>query len=358
MVASHPTMGRPPPALRRRLRRVHAAIRDARLLAAQFRGSIAVFLLVIFGGGTVLWSSYEAKTLTWPQAVYAAYQMVFFQSSLDFPSAWHLQLMFFAIPLLGLVVLVDGIARFGALLVDKSKRGEEWQKVMAGTYRDHLVLCGLGHVGYRVAEQLMKLGEEFVAVGHDTKFATTLREAGVPVLIGDVRQESLLRAANVPLARSIVIATDDDLANLDVAITARNLSPAIRVVARMFDSELATKVQQAFGIHMVFSTSALAAPDIALAALDKHVRHSFYVGDALLNVAELEVAATSRFTNRTLEELEREMDVTVVVHRRGTALSLHPTADTRLQPGDRILLLGTLERLGELARAGLAFHGR
>ena len=84
--------------------------------------------------------------------------------------------------------------------------------------------------------------------------------------------------------KAIVVATQDELTNLDIALDARELNPGIKVVMRMFDAKLAEKVRRGFGIHTAFSTSALAAPVFAAAATRAQIDHSFYVDDVLMNI--------------------------------------------------------------------------
>lgn len=340
----------------RRLRRLFwAQIRDLRILLRQFFWSILGFNLLIVLGGWALHRYYHTPPVDYAQGCYAVFTLIFFQPELDFPGAdepW-LRFMFFAVPLVGLGFLAEGLIRFGVLLFNKSMRGEKWQVVLASTYSNHIILCGLGHVGYRVAQELHELGEDFVCVAHESKFTEQIKRLDVPVLLGDARDEHLMEALNVEKARAIIIATDDDLANLETAINARSRNPDIRIVVRMFDAELAGKVQSAFGIHLAFSTSQLSAPAVALAAVDKRVLHSFYVGEELYNVVELAVESNSRYAGKTLEDFESASQVTVVVHRRGTEVKPHPPASIVLQPDDTLTLLCSVKTLGELSRQGL-----
>ena len=154
-------------------------------------------------------------------------------------------------------------------------------------------------------------------------------------------------------ARCIVVATDDDLANLETVINARNRNPGIRAVVRLFDPALAAKLQSALQIDMAFSTSQLSAPAVALAAVERELVHSFYVGDELMSVVELSVRSSSPYVGRTLEDLERENQVTAVLHRRGERLQPHPVATQDLQGEDRVTLLCSLPVLRKLEEQGL-----
>ena len=70
------------------------------------------------------------------------------------------------------------------------------------------------------------------------------------------------------------------------------LGPGIRVVMRLFDDDLVAKTRTAFEVE-AFSTSALAAPALAVAALDSSIQNSFEVG-ARLRTIKLQVPLRSQ----------------------------------------------------------------
>ena len=72
---------------------------------------------------------------------------------------------------------------------------------------------------------------------------------------------------------------------------------------RILDQKLANKVRDGFGIHAAFSTSTLAAPAVAMAALDPCVCGSFFVGDDLMLNVELTVKAGSDLDGMTTPKL-------------------------------------------------------
>ena len=68
----------------------------------------------------------------------------------------------------------------------------------------------------------------------------------------------------------MIVTTSDDLTNLDAAITARDLNATARIVIRLFDETLATKVAGAFAMPTI-STSQVAAPAFIAAATGRKV---------------------------------------------------------------------------------------
>lgn len=144
----------------------------------------------------------------------------------------------------------------------------------------HIILCGFGHVGYRCFHLLAKLGVS-LAVVCDKVQADWLRElesCGVLVFIGDARDTNLLKKAGIARAAAVLVVTDQDLVNIAVAIDARVLNPEVRLVVRLFDQLLAAHLQELLGIDHVFSTSALAGPVFAAAALGKSILGATQIG--------------------------------------------------------------------------------
>src|SRR5262245_48225848 len=104
---------------------------------------------------------------------------------------------------------------------------------------NHIIVCGLGRVGYRTTLLLLSLGEQVVCItrsrGDDM---VSEIEARCQVIFGDARNDNHLLAAGIERARAILALTDEDMTNVSIALDAQRMNPAIRVVVRVFDQEL------------------------------------------------------------------------------------------------------------------------
>lgn len=226
---------------------------------------------------------------------------------------------------------------------------------MASTLNNHVILCGLGKVGLRVLQQLVRLGEEVIVLERDEKCSglSYARKHGIPVLIGTGREEAVFEELNIARAKSIICATDDDLANLEIALDARKYNDNIRVVLRMFDQELAGKIRESFGMHLAFSTSELAAPLFATSSSDRSIVNSFYVGEQLLVVANITINPDSELAGKQIRDLGSKQHVFIISHLRGGETTMFPTGDTTFFAGDEVTLQtkpATLRRIHELNR--------
>src|SRR5262249_20634848 len=87
----------------------------------------------------------------------------------------------------------------------------------------HVIVWGLGNVGFRVVEEWRTYGERVVVLemARDSRFVTTVRRLGVAVIHGDATVREVLRQANAATARAVIAATSNDLANLEVALLTR-----------------------------------------------------------------------------------------------------------------------------------------
>ena len=332
---------------------LRAYLRDSWVLVRQFRTTLLVFALFLLAGTVILRLTYAApQRLGWSRALHTALKLMFFETVADYPDHPLAQLVFILWPILGGVLVVNGVLRFGTAFFNRHERKEAWQVAVASTYRNHVVVCGLGKVGYRVVMQLLTMQQEVVGVERNPEatFLERIRDEGVPVLVGDARAKEMLRKAGVTQAMALVACTEDYLTNLEIALDARDLAPDIKIVMRMFDQQLAERVRRGFGIRTAFSTSALSAPAFAAAATRAAVEHSFYVDDVLLNVSRTTVGMGSPLAGKRVKDVEQELDLSIILHQGEEGVDLHPPADLELAEGDHIVVFATLEALACLRR--------
>ncbi|MDM8006310.1 MAG: NAD-binding protein [Phycisphaerae bacterium] len=314
-------------------------------------GLLGVVLVV----GAVCFHFLYQKRLSYTEAFYITYCLMWVEHLIEFPKHWLLQLFYFLLPPLGFLVVLDAVVRFSYHILRRDETGKEWIRAMCKTLDNHVVLCGLGKLGLRTLQQLIRLGESVAVLEKDPQcpnFAYA-RKHNVPVRIGHSREEGVFDDLNITRAKSIILATNDDLANLEMAIDVRKLNPKIRVIIRMFDQELAERLRSSFDMPLTFSTSELAAPLFATSSSDPTIVNSFYIGDRLLVVANLEVKAGSELAGQMIRDLGKGMHSFVLSHNRGEETTLFPTSDTPLQPGDRITVQAEpedLKRVHELNR--------
>lgn len=219
---------------------------------------------------------------------------------------------------------------------------------------NHIILVGLGQVGWRVFENLQQFQLPVLVIesNQDARFVSRARETGATVIIDDARRDEILLNASVGTARAIICATDDDLINLEVALDAREHNPDIRVVLRMYEQTLAQKVGQGFDIQVALSSSALAAPAFACAAIDRSIVNSFFLDTVQVVTLRVVVGEGAEMTKMTRHQVEQTYPSSLLKHKPvdGDPV-VHPREDAPIQVGDVLLLNCTLDQIQPLKAA-------
>jgi Trk K+ transport system NAD-binding subunit len=219
---------------------------------------------------------------------------------------------------------------------------------------NHVVVVGVGNVGTRVIRQLHDLGIEVVAIDKDpaARGGPVARQLSIPLIIGDATREEVLRGASVGTCQALVVVSTDDVSNLQAALNGRALRQDLRVVMRLFDGDLADRIQKAFNIAVSRSVSYLAAPAFAAALMDRDVIATIPVDRHVLLVAEVHVVRGSLLDGGTVADASRSDGVRVIALAKfGEPRPIWtPPPAYRIGGGDRLTVVARRAGLGWLVK--------
>jgi voltage-gated potassium channel len=150
----------------------------------------------------------------------------------------------------------------------KRKRMEKQIRKLKG----HYILCGFGRVGRNVAHELASTNRHFVAIDEDNLILQEHKEKnpGLLYLHGDASDDDTLLAADLENAKGVFAVTGDDSRNLMIVITAKQLKPEVRVVARCHETRNMEKMRKA-GADAIVSPDFTGGMRIASAMIRPHV---------------------------------------------------------------------------------------
>ncbi|HEX3129419.1 MAG TPA: NAD-binding protein, partial [Thermoanaerobaculia bacterium] len=193
--------------------------------------------------------------------------------------------------------------------------GSRLRKLLGGKpmpRHGHVVVVGIGSVGFQVVRELTAVGIPVVAVDAegDRPFLADVRTRA-SVVLGDGRVGETLERAGVATARAVVATSDDDSVNLGIGLGARRLNPGIRTVVRLFDSDFARKIETALGIDVALGASRIAAPTFAASALFRDVVKAFIVQDRLMILVLRRAGA--EWGGRTPSALRSKEGITILM---------------------------------------------
>jgi len=355
------------PVLRQERRRsLRVAVLYAAALLNEFRWTLAALAAaVLFGGFLFAITPIDGQRPPPLTALYGGWMALLAQPIYNPPPVWYLSLLCGVYPLVGAVVVGEGVVRLAMLMMSRRRGEKEWVRIMASTYRDHVIVCGLGHLGIRVIEQLLAASIPCLAMerSKSARFVSRAAELHVPVLIRDMKEDQALIDAGIEHARAIVICANDALANLEVALDARRMNPRIRVVMRLFDEQIVHKLSDAMDVDVAFSSSTLAAPIVAALALQggggasangngdgsPKVISSMMIGGACHVAAELTVAPGHRLVGRRVDELERAHAARLLARTGAGGTQSPPPHDAVIAAGDRLVVHTAASNLASLS---------
>lgn len=265
---------------------------------------------------------------------------------------------FFAIVVM--LIGVGGVALAASTIVQSVVQseilaavGQRRQSRRMSKLRDHFIICGSGRVGSHLVRDLTATNQTFVVIENDAQRAAEFSQTGVNVLVADATLEQTLRDAGVDRARGLAACLPNDADNVYVVLTARDLNPNLRIVARAAEEQAESKLLRAGANHVVAPTI-IGGHRIAVALTKPAVSEfmdSITANELGLVFEQVEVDAASDLVGRELVNtpIRAELDVVIISIRRQDGQSLFsPTGDCKIEKGDILIAIGRAEGLAKL----------
>ncbi len=224
----------------------------------------------------------------------------------------------------------------------------------------HYIICGFGRVGRSAALELQATGRRFVAIDPNPAHVEEHKAQfpGLLFLHGDASDDELLEAADIEDAAGVFAVTGDDSRNLMITVTAKQLNPRLRVVARAPELRNIPKMRKA-GADDVVSPDFTGGMRIASAMLRPHVvgfLDEMLRTDAGLRVEEFVLPPD--FPPTPVASLRlRGADYLLIAVRRGQSWVFNPAGETSLEAGHVLIAMAgptgrraIEEHIGEFTR--------
>ena len=220
--------------------------------------------------------------------------------------------------------------------------------------RNHHLVCGLGGIGFAIVQQLHSQGHEVVAIESDpnNRFLHSVRSLGVPVVIQEAGLAATLKTVNIEQAESLIAVTSNDITNLEIALTAKAMSPYLTTVVRSYDPQLAQSMQEVFEFDNVLSPVELATDSFAAAALGGRILGNGMTGDLLWVALGTMITPGHPFCGKQIKKAAITADfVPLYLERKGQTIHGWELLETNLYPQDVLYLTMPASRLEQLWRA-------
>lgn len=218
---------------------------------------------------------------------------------------------------------------------------------------NHIIVCGAGRVGSSVAHVLRAEKASYILVDSDPDKVAELESAGHLVYEGDATEDEVLHTLGIKKARGVVAALPEDAYNLLIALTARDVNPNLKIVARAERPETMERLRRA-GADKVISPTQLGGFQLAMAMIKPvtvdMVETLFTVANQQLQLEELHITETSPLMNMEIKDVfgREESKVRVIAIIRNTEVLMNIHGYDCIRAGDTLILVGARNDLEKI----------
>ena len=315
--------------------------RDTSLWSRALRRPIIVLLLIVFliGGGTVGFHIIEGWP--WFQSLYATLMTVSTigaepENQLSSSGRiFNVTLIFLGVGVLGftMATLTQAVieSELGSLF------GRRRMEKEIAKLKDHIIICGVGRVGRRVATEIAARRIPLVVIEQDPAKARWAQEQNFLCVVGDATSETILRQARIERARG--------------------MAPALPIVARASEEAAESKLLRA-GATAVLMPYSYAGQRMARMLTRPNVQRFLDVALSSLSDDELDlqieevcVGEKSKLAGANIADADLRCNLGVIVlaiRRKNGDIDFNPGPEQSIAPGDYLIVVGDSRKLKEL----------
>ena len=325
-----------------------------RLKSRAVRNLLIAFiaLMAVFIVGTLGYRILGGAKYSWMDCFYMTFvtiSTIGYEEIVDVRQYEYGRLFTVFIGISGIGVLGYVLSTFTAFMLESdlnvSLRRRKMLKKIA-QLKDHYIVCGAGRVGSNVAHELAMTGRAFVIVDDDMNVIQHYLDNHPEQLYihGDATDNDVLLASGISHAAGVFAVAHEDSSNLVISLSAKQLNPHLRVVARCHDMKNADKTRRV-GADEIISPDYSGGLSLVSAMVRPNVMNfldEMFKSDSKLRMEEIRIPDS--LVNKSLSFLYREnQDCMVLAIQRQGAWQLNPSSDHVLQGNDVLMLMTTPE---------------
>lgn len=203
------------------------------------------------------------------------------------------------------------------------------------------IICGLEHLGLRVAESLIALQEEVrvITLSADELHLHEIKDSLSLYVQGDARRALTLEASGISEANVFMALTTNDITNLEIIAQAKRLNPSIVAIIRLTNDDVGEEIKKGFGVCHALSVAQLAALPFVLACFHENVVHVFFHHQTIGFVGSLTVSDKSSLGEKTVGEAESDYDIKIKLLYRPDVGLMAPQSDETIRCHDTALFV-------------------
>ncbi|MEW6220073.1 MAG: cation:proton antiporter [Thermodesulfobacteriota bacterium] len=247
--------------------------------------------------------------------------------------------------------------------------------------QDHVVIAGGGRVGQHIAQVLTRLSVPFVIIELSHQRLVECKNAGFPVIYGDMIQATVIDVSQIHAARLLLVTTPSLVVSQSIVQQVHRVRPELHIIARATAADQARILYES-GVYMAvlpemeagleIARQALVHLDIPAAVIQQYtdaVRQEIYAPiyesspddhllaklDNIRNMLEITwvtLAAGSPLVSSSIKEaaVRTRTGASVVAIIHGRQFQANPGAEYLFQDGDLVAVVGNQQERNAFKR--------
>ena len=136
---------------------------------------------------------------------------------------------------------------------------------------DYYILCGYGRVGRVVYDELNNRQQNVIIFEKNEEYCKDLEETPSTVVINkDATEDNLIAKLAADKCKSVIISTGDDVTNLFIVLTIREINPDAWIVTRASKTENFSRLRKA-GADKIVSPEIIGGKDLYIESAKPHL---------------------------------------------------------------------------------------
>ncbi len=220
--------------------------------------------------------------------------------------------------------------------------------------KNHYIVCGFGRIGSVICQRLDNEGASLVVIERNDQRIEQLEQQEKLYINGDASDETNLVQAGIGRAKALIAALGTDTDNVFLVLTARQLAPKLKIIARASNEKAKSKLLAA-GASMVESPYEMGAATMAQRVIRPTVTSffdlAFAQSNADIQMEEIPVTVESRLNGLILQEsgIRQEFNLIIIAIKQADGQMLfNPSFEARISAGDTVIAVGQRANLKRL----------
>ena len=218
---------------------------------------------------------------------------------------------------------------------------------------NHVIICGYGRMGQTLAAELAKNGVPFVVIDREEERVAQIESDGYLSTRGDATDEAVLERVGIERAATLATVLPQDALNVFITLTARNLAPHVRIIARGEQVSTERKLLHA-GADEVILPATIGALRIAhsiveptVAVLMREIGGNLDLRGLGVEIDELQLHRRAHLVGKTVGEVHclSAGAIMVVAVRRGDTILREDLENIALEQGDALIAISRTQDL-------------